>query len=212
MDETYELRFLTGAIVEAAGDAEVARAWEAIRHRRNNPDWWRVVSFLAKRPTAPESLIDEIVDSLNAGALHPSEIEYMSRIRHRKIVEWFRERQDSKDPALAKLARKVAGKTPAPPEGVTLAGGEPSREGEVESCEIDVDKMPNILREYRKAWALQMPRWLSTQKALDFLPVDKWARVDLKSKVGGPYSLWLRLEDVDVVELVLTRELEDPGG
>jgi hypothetical protein len=203
---THRFDSLMRAVGMAARDEDVPVVWSAIRDRKDKDSagWCAVAGQLANRKTAPPEIVAELLRDLNEGDLSFGDIKDISIVRDRRIRDWFRSQQDSEDKNVSRLARKVSGKSIRVPAGIVRSPIEPNRNGEVESFEIGTEDLPRILREVRSKWGLTLPEWLLKPTALDFLDLDQWVSIDVPTKGGPIFTLWLRLEDYDTIETALT--------
>ena len=80
----------------------------------------------------------------------------------------------------------------------------PERAAQVYGTEVDLAELEEELQTICSRYDLTFPKGFHAEAQLSTAPVDEWLVV---RSMGSPTSgrrLWLRLEDVDVVEVVVT--------
>lgn len=192
------------AVAESCTDEdEVRRAWVAIQTKERVGSWYEAAAKLANHKTAPAEIAAELRRTLDEENVPSYVAEDISKVKDRRIKDWFRERLDSEDEHIARVARRIAAKPVKAPDGVVYpaAGAWPGIE--VESAEVDLPDISGILREYRGRWGLKVPRWLLSRKSLEFMDLGQSAAVDLTSKIGDSFTIYLRMEDYDTIEIRL---------
>ena len=200
-----EADFLLLAVSLTCRDEDVARAWAAIQEKERQGNWFRAAAKLANRKTAPPETAAELRALLDSGDLPFYAVDDLSKVKDRRIRDWFRSQLDSSDRDLARVARRVAGKPAKPPGGVVYPAIPPVALNELDSTEVDFEELPGYFRELGTQWGLKLPSWLSRPRGLEFLDLDTYARVDVPSMAAGPCWIWVRLEDYDTVEVRLVR-------
>jgi len=86
------------------------------------------------------------------------------------------------------------------PSGVELSKAPPDRARELFSTEVDLDSLITTLSKLHLDMDIEIPQSLGNLGFLSSIETNRWL------KIGPTKSnfIWLRLEDVDTVELVIT--------
>lgn len=203
----HEANLLMVALSSSCSEGQVPDAWKAIQKREPIEDWFLAAVALANRKNAPPEIVATLRKLLDRDDLPAYAFEDIARVKDPKIRDWYRAHLNSPDPQIARIARRVAGRAPRPPKGALYpAPSPPDLATERTSFEIDLDEIAQTIREMKSRYGLQPPAWLAKQTGLSFMDLDKWASIPVGSKTGEVFTLWLRLEDYDVVEIVLTQD------
>jgi hypothetical protein len=140
------------------------------------------------------------------GLLTVGDLQYISEVNDPRIRKWLEGQVDSPNRDLRTLARRVLARGQRLPKGVEFAAREPDRAGELFSTEVDIWEVRALLARLAKQHALKIPNTVRGARFLSSLDVDRWVSAPIESNTGEPYRVWFRLEDVDTVEVVLTKE------
>ncbi len=131
-------------------------------------------------------------------------LEVISRINDPRIRRWFRDRIDDPDPEIRKLARRLMKRGKPLPLQVRRSGEGPDRFSELFSAEDNLRDLEVYFREVERRLSLKIPPWLRKAEFLDQVERDEWVWTEIRSKTGDAVIVWLRLEDLDVIEIVVT--------
>lgn len=74
------------------------------------------------------------------------------------------------------------------------------------SAEVNLWEAPEFLGTAAQKLSVVLPKPLSDLEFLESAPLDRWLATAAYTVTGSPVTVWLRLEDVDAVELVFTQD------
>jgi hypothetical protein len=215
MREPHELArgFLIQATARAARPKDGVRIWRELRKGRISDFDKMLLAKLSTFSSVEQDVKDHLVSELATNHWRVGDLQYISKVKDPRIVAWFAEHVDSPDRAIRTVARRVTQKHRGLPSGVSYAPAAPNRCEELFSTEIDVADIDRILADLTSRFGVQVPAVVRSDSTLwNAADVDRWMslNVDLKRdprlKSASTVKLWLRLEDVDVVEVVLGPE------
>lgn len=191
-------------LAELVTASNARSVWTTIKDQEPTSHWGFVASRLARFEPVKVEVIDAIVRRLPV--MTRVDLDAVSRLKDERVVRWFQEQTDAVDPVLRRLASRVAqrglgkGRSALRPSRRT-----PMSEAERYSIECDLADLPEVLRDIEERYGLANPSTLADSLSLEGLQRDQWFEV----KVGSStYEVWLRPEDVDVVELRVTERAE----
>lgn len=185
-------------------EREAERVWRSCRqdeHRRRD---FMLLAKLATFPSVAAEVKEELVHSLDES--QPiGNLEVISKVDDPRIREWFISRVHSTNTDLRNVARRVIARGKKLPREVQLPVAPPDRSAEIYSTEIDLEELGATLKQFERELGVRIPRGLQSIGFLASLEVDRWIMVPTRSNAEEPLEIWLRLEDIDTVEVVLTR-------
>lgn len=195
--EPQDLNFgLLSQTIEQIVTARTAeRVWATAKVVRAVTGRGALLSRLAKFKTISDEVAGEVIQILDTRPAWANKADLMklARIRHPAVLQWL-EAHPEFDTHTRPL---TSGST-------ILKRGAFRREHEVWSTEVDLVELPRILHEWQDRFAFRN-RWEPgvLMNEVTQMPVDQWRYMLVEAQ--SPLVLWFRLEDVDVVEIVLGR-------
>lgn len=185
-------------------DAENAeKVWETYKNVPEDPFSVFILQKLARYKPTDRRACDEAVRMLREGPPDYAPLEVISRISDPRIRRWFRDRVNDPDPEIRKLSTRVIKRGKPLPLQIERSEEGPDRLIELFSAEVDLRDLGQMLREIEKRTGVRMPAWLRKAEFLDILERDEWVFTDLSMK-NETVRIWLRLEDLDVIEIAAT--------
>jgi hypothetical protein len=207
-EQDEELRGTLGQVLaQLATESNAKRLWQMLRCDATRlPDYL----LLAKLATVPSSIQGEarncLIEDLRSNRLRTGDLKYAAQVDAPQIREWSALQANSPDRTIRALAKRVAQRRRKLPKGLVSAHTPPDRRRECFSAELDSTQLRGLLRQLSREIGLKIPRGISNADFLSALPVDQWAIVSEAKVNGRPANLWLRMEDVDTVEIVVTTD------
>lgn len=157
------------------------------------------------RPTAAKAK-DSVVADLEAGVVPDWELQYVEKIRDPRIDDWFTRKIDAvnigKDMQTVHR-RRSRRKVPA---GITRWPQGPEWQKELTSAEVNLTQAGEFLAMAAQKHGFILPEALGDLEFLESAASDKWFITTAQMTDGRPLIVWLRAEDYDVVEIVITKE------
>lgn len=205
--------YLTHAVTLLTNTEERAtEVWELWKKLDPKPRYsYETVAGLAKFRAVAAETNEEIVRALREKELSIRELQAVANVDDPRIRSWFQEQLEANDVAVRKLARRVTARKSKLPAAVQFASSEPDkRTRELFSTEVDVGDLKGILALIKKKFGVTAPRGLAAGGFLNTVPVNRWLFAEAESAGEERHVLWFRLEDIDVVEVVLTKEEPRP--
>jgi hypothetical protein len=210
--EPYDLGrgALVQAITKAARPKDAVRIWNAVRERKLSGFDAKLLAKLSTFPVTANEVKGHLVARLASPDLDISDIQYIAKVEDPRVVKWFAERVDSPDPRIRLFAIRVASKGKALPRGLSYATDLPNRLGELFSTEIDISELDRLLEELASRFSIKIPDFLLGRPAIwSRAETDRWVKAQVGFEgTGSVGDLWFRLEDIDVIEVVLVRSAE----
>jgi hypothetical protein len=211
--ETYDLA--RGALIQGVARAvrpkDGARIWRELKTGRISDSDMMLLAKLSTFPSVAGEVKEYLVCELAANHWDVGDLQYIAKVEDPRIVAWFGKQTDSPDRAIRTLARRVTQKHRRLPPGISYSSAGPDRLQELHSAEVDVADIDQILEQWKSKFGADVPASVRSESPIwNCAEVDRWMslEVDLKRdtdlKSAGTAKLWFRLEDVDVVEVVLT--------
>jgi hypothetical protein len=183
---------------------EAERVWAFCRRNAGRRRDFMLLTKLATFPTVAAEVKEELVRALDES--QPiGDLEIISKVDDPHIREWFIARVHSTNTDLRNVARRVVARGKKVPREVQLPAAPPDRSTEIYSTEIDLEELGPILKQFERELGVKIPRALQSVGFLASLDVDRWIMVPTRSKAEEPLEIWLRLEDIDTVEVAVTR-------
>jgi hypothetical protein len=142
---------------------------------------------------------------MDSGNHRPFELRDVADVDDPLVLQWFKDHAMSPDKDLRKLAQQVIGRKGKLPSHVRYSAEGPDRRLEMFSTEVDLDALPELLRNLSERFHCNPPIQAKRFLFVGRIGLDKWVVVDPPLKAVPNLNAWLRLEDFDTVEVVLTR-------
>lgn len=180
-----------------ATESRARQIWETCQAAASSPGQCSLVVLLAKFPSVRDEVVTKILRDLDAGSLRPYEMRAVSRMRDARIRARLDLAAHSEHKDARRTNRRVAGKFIAATSAVDYAR-------ELFSTQIGVADLDDLRDLALQATGLTVPAGLLSEKLLRTLPIDRWYHA-ASTESGLAAEVWIRLEDVDVLEVVLSR-------
>jgi len=205
--ESYKLgvESLAQILPRLISEEHAERVWRVIERRPDAGFNYRVLAKLTEFPTVSQAAKDTIVRRLKEGRLIYSDLQAISGVADRRIQEWFAAQTDSSDKLIRSLARRISTTAPKLPTGLYVVPELPKRGRplEIDSIEVDLEEATAYLKNLSKTYGLRIPAALRKCDFLEVLKLNTWYVTSVVTGQGHG-MLWFRLEDEDVVEILLT--------
>lgn len=202
------LSLVTQCIVLVAKPADAARLWKLCQELPRRPLHYMLLAKLATFPATECEVKEALVKALQEdSSLTVADLEFISKVNDPRIRQWFEGQVDSVNRHIRVIAQRVVARGKKLPKEVeAVVAAEPDRRQELFSTEVDVEEAGALLRNLAKEFGLKVPAAVRRLSFLASLNVDQWVRARVTSSSQDVLSLWFRLEDSDVVEVVLVKE------
>lgn len=197
------LGWLTQGIVDIVDASNAREIWHQSRLGPKRPFHFMLWAKLARFASVGKEATDAVVEALEAGEVPVWELGYVAKMEDTRIKRWFLKRVDSEDKQVKQIARRVAAKGRKLPSQVKASLVSPDRSTAIFSSEVDLVDLRQALERAAKTFGLKVPIALKTASFLSSVDVDQWLTAPISGPNSESYELWLRLEDVDVVEFVV---------
>jgi hypothetical protein len=192
------LSVLTMALSRALDRQHAGQVWGIAKSLPWRPNLYLLLTSL----TRFSSIADQVKEFIwvNRRNLRPGDVVDVSRVKDERIRAWCREQkflrfglpcpEDSAQPLRFRLER---------------SSRLPNRSSEWHSTEIDLRDLEKTIGEFFRKANLDSPNVTSLIVKVIDLPIDRWFKVRFTDARPGWPTVWLRLEDVDTVEIVFER-------
>jgi len=191
------------ALIVRCSDAE--RIWRLCGELPRRPFHYMLLSKLATCPEVEHDVKDALMQGLVTERLEAGNLSYIGQVSDPRIRRWFEGQVDSPDPNIRLVAKRVVAKTKKWPKGAAYAGQPPDRSEELFSTEVGLEGLRQLLPQLAKGFGFTVPAAVKTGVFLASVELNRWIIVHTSNAAGFSPHLWFRLEDVDTVELVLTK-------
>jgi hypothetical protein len=207
MQETdrQNIGFLTQTLALIVDSESAARVWGLYREMRPQPCHYILMSRLAEFTAIGREIRDMLVRNLTSKDLDVPDLLPISRVADPRIREWFLGQQESRDPGIRTIAKKVAARGSALPSWVSRSSAPPDRLTELFSTECDLDKVRPLLVQLAARFRIRLPASVRKASFLWFLETDTWVYVGVETTTNEGAVLWSRMEDYGTVEVVITQ-------
>jgi hypothetical protein len=195
---------LIAAISHAILPKDARRVWSQLQGERISELDMMLVAKLSAFPAVAIDVKNHIAALLASGSAGVSDLQYIAKVKDDRVEAWFVSRLESVNASVRKLARRVANSSKEMGGRLTYDPRGPDRHVALFSAEVDADQVGRILEQIKSEYRATMPSQLSSVD--DFLSrarLGRWIRCQLAAE-RGVLSAWLRLEDIDIVEIVIT--------
>lgn len=169
-----------------------------------------LLSKLAAFPSVAEEAKLELVKRLQSPSVTLGNLNLISKVNDPRIHSWFASHVDSSNKDLRVIARRVVDRGRKLPAGLVLSNVGPDITGALVSTEIDLADLPKLLSKIEKQLAMKLSATIKKAQFLSALAVDQWVYARVNDKSDEVAQLWFRLEDIDVVEVALTKGAAAP--
>jgi hypothetical protein len=185
---------------------QAERVFEAIVREPERLEYFGLLAKLALFPTVEQRVKDYVARALEERVLGASDVDDASRVKDPRIAALVAKLVDSPDKYVRQVAKRFVARGKKLPEWIQYTTSQPPRQAELFSTEVDVDKLTTLVRELERRFHLKL---LAAAKQLRPVmaraEIDRWMVVSTTDRDEARLQLWIRLEDIDTVEVVLTR-------
>ena len=164
-----------------------------------------LLARLAECPAVASAVKDRLAHDLEAQGLMEINLMAIAQVDDRRIFKWFEDHVNSRDNAIGPIARRVVSRGKQQLKDLEFVAVPPNPIGALVSTEMDLDDVPGFLRQIAKEHLLTIPASVRKGSFLSRVPLDRWVKLPVESKVGDSLNLYFRLEDIDTVEIALVR-------
>ncbi len=193
----------TLALILRCSDAE--RIWKLCEQLPRRQFHYMLLSKLATCPEVEQEVKDALIHGLQTEKLEAGNLSYIGQVNDPRIRRWFEGQVGSPDPNIRLVAKRVVAKSKKWPKGVEYAGQPPDRSEEMFSTEVGLEDLRQLFAQLTKGFGLKIPAAIMTGMFLASAELNRWIIVHTSKSAAQSMDLWFRLEDVDTVEVVLTK-------
>jgi hypothetical protein len=196
--DAIALSVLTMALAKAIDRQHAHEVWETAKGLPWRPNLYLLLASL----TRFNGIADEVKELIwvNRRNLGPGDIVDVSRVKDERIRAWCREQK-----FLRFGVSCPAGEAQALGFDIEHSPRLPDRSSEWHSTEIDLRDLERTTVDFFANANLDLPNVTGLIVKMIDLPTDRWFKVRFTDARPGWPTVWLRLEDVDTVEIVFAR-------
>jgi len=195
----------TLALILRCSDAE--RIWKLCRELPRRQFHYMLLSKLATCPEVEHEVKEALIRGLETEKLEAGNLSYIAQVNDPRIRRWFEGQLDAPDRNIRLVAKRVVAKGKKWPKGVEYSAQSPDRNKEMFSTEVGLEDLRQLFAQLAKGFGLKAPAAIKTGVFLASAELNRWIIVHTSSAAGVSPDLWFRLEDVDTVEVVLTKRV-----
>jgi hypothetical protein len=163
-----------------------------------------VLSRMARTREFGAQARDQILHRLESGRFIRGDLWEYGKVADARVRTWFEREQQSGPPEIRKIIDKVLKAPVKAPDWVTLSSTEPERERTIYSTEVDLADLDREISGLGKKFQFKARKFGRSKDFLAYVTEGQWF-VFLIETMAEPLTIWLRAEDADVVEIVLTK-------
>jgi hypothetical protein len=200
IEEPDELAYgtLTYIIAQLAHGSLRPKVGDQIQIMPRREFRYNLMASLARDRALRPEIVDHLMAIPGTEKLGFSELDAIAGIKDDRIRKWFEENQTSSDPTVGRVANKLFRKR-HPAAKLPYTTRSPNRAYELFSTEADMEQLSCVVGDAAKRLGIEVPSEIVTADSLSIAKVNRWMKYE-----SGAVCFWLRLEDVDIVELVIT--------
>jgi hypothetical protein len=177
--------------------------WRAVVEDGPHGDDYELLPKLAKCSAIRAEVIERILKDLESGQLNWWQLAQAAKVDDGRIRERILAKVDDPDAQIRRVARRLAAKQTALPNGFRRSATAPARQHELFSAEVDVGELGGVLKEMEVEFGVAVPKGCKSGRFTERMEVDEWVWIATDKPERQGLELWFRLEDIDVVEIVL---------
>jgi len=206
-ESELSVEILTQALAIAVTTSDDADKVWALYQGRNDraPSDYALFARLSEFMNVGDEVKNRLLKDLQQRKLSIGQLEDISKVDDTRIRDWFKAQMFSEDRNVRNLARRVARRGTPLPKGFRFQETEPDRTNEVFSAVVDIDDLKVLLKQLSEETPFEFPKNLRSVEFVSRLDRDRWIVTQTTTKAGDRLSIWLRLEDLDTVEVALTK-------
>jgi hypothetical protein len=199
---------LVQALALLAGPEHAERLWALCQSRIPRDLGVPLLVKLCRFSAVEHEAKDALVEFLQGSPMpRLGDLQFISEVRDPRILEWFKRHLLAPNRPLRSIARRYVERAAKLPAGLVYAQEAPDRADEITSWEVDLVELEGILKEASHEFNLKIPARIGRGGFLEIADLDRWMVTRVAVKGGEEsVSLWFRLEDIDIVEVVLNRQ------
>lgn len=199
------VEILNGALEEAVQPSDAEWIMKVMATLPRSPNYYFLLAKLTTFSQTAADAKEKIVRELGNPKFGFAEWKAFSTVDDPRVFAWFEGQLNSPNTRIRALARRVVDRGKRLPSGVEYIETEPDRIEELFSAEVDLDEAGDLLKKLAADFRLVLPISISDGRFLSRLLLDRWTATVVKTRSGQSARIYFRLEEVDVVEIVLSR-------
>ena len=197
---------LTQILASLARPCDGKRLWALTKDLPPQAFFCLLWAKLAKFPEVEREVKDRLVAIMQGPNPEIGDLQHIAVVEDPRIRQWFEQQTNSKNRVLKTIAKRVVARGKRLPRAVTHSAVPPERSMEIFSAEVDLSELAQTLKSAEKELGLRFPPAVRGGRFLSAVPVDQWLVAFVNTPDPHVVRLWLRLEDVDCVEIVVTSD------
>lgn len=202
------LAWLTQTLALLVRRSDAERIWKLCGELPRRPFHYMLLSKLATCPEVEHQVKDVLVQGLETEKLEAGNLSYIGQVNDPRIRRWFEGQVGSPDANIRLVAKRVVAKSKKWPKGAEYSGQPPDRSEELFSTEVGLEDLRQLLAQLAKRFGFIVPAAIKTGVFLASAELNRWMIVHASNAAGFSPDLWFRLEDMDTVEVVLTKGVQ----
>ncbi len=195
--------FLTQTVAHLTDVTTANRVWQAYGEVPRDAFSVFILRKLAGVHSTSQAARDEAFKMLLDGPPGFGPLEIISRIKDTRIKRWFYAHADDPNPGVKQLATRVIKRGKPLPLRIETSEEGPDRSVELFSAEGNLRDIEEYFQMAERNGNFKIPSWVRKLDFLDQVERDEWIFTDIHQK-GKAFRLWFRLEDLDIIEFVLS--------
>lgn len=197
-EDVDSLDLLVQSLARLVTRSHAAIVWPKAKSWLNKPAIFILLSRIATFPSIQSEVVSFLMLAIEEGVVARGDYAHIARVRHRLVQAWLRAQRNSPDPVL----RRVAMRSLSSSSTTSARRGRsphPDRSLELFSAEVDLEALPALLSDIGARFDLcARPGKLETSVLA--MQLNVWS----VAATSESRTMWVRLEDIDVVEVVVT--------
>jgi len=165
-----------------------------------------LLARLANMPNTSGRARKALLNVLETGAVSRGDLSFIATVDDPRIRSWFSQQLTSPDSVVRRLAKRVIERGKKLPAGIEFAVDAPRRGDELFSTEADINEISEVLGRCSRDFQIDIPAMIVSGSVFARLPLDRWIIARCKGPRQDWVCVWCRLEDVDIVEVVISRD------
>lgn len=204
--DRFASSLLTQILMELAERSNAGFLWKSWKDLERKPaDSYGLVAKLVRLDPGNTEARGALVKALWDGVLSEMEIAQAAKVRDPRVVAWFGQHLNAERVWLRALSRRVVRTSKRLPTGVRLSLQGPESRPVLTSFEVGIEELSGVLGQIRERFGVTVPTSVKNGEFLAAVDENSWVQVDVKQRRNAyGRELWMRLEDIDTVEVVLT--------
>jgi hypothetical protein len=147
-----------------------------------------------------------IFQRLEQGRFQAGDLWNYINVDDPKVKTWLEANAEHRDPVIRSVLRKLSKKHSKAPKWLRSAAAGPSPDSVIFSTEVDLSGLDRLLIELGREFGFDIPNMEALKDLLMTAATGSWHFGMLDGGAEhASISVWFRIEDVDVVEVVMAR-------